>query len=400
LAALLDVDKQIQILRPALERLLQQRRKLAVQFKEANTEDKQKLQQEAHALATEIASRETALQKYVDELNALMLLVPNLPMASAPQGASDKDNIVIETGGTKPAFTFPVRDHVTLMELNDWGDFPRIAKVAGARSYVLKGDLALLEMGLWTLALREMQKTGFIPITVPAMAREKALVATGHFPTGREDVFRIPEDDLYLNGTAEVVLTSLHADEILAEDQLPLCYAGFSPCFRREAGSAGRDVRGLLRVHQFYKVEQFVICRDAAEAEHWHQQLLAFSKHMLDLLGLHYQVVECCTGDMGVGKYRMNDIETWLPSAARYRETHSCSTLHEWQARRANLRYRTRQGEVRFAHTLNNTALATPRILAQLLETHQQQDGRVWVPPALREFVRGAEYIGGQTLMA
>ena len=191
----------------------------------------------------------------------------------------------------------------------------------------------------------------------------------------------------------EIALTSLHSGEILDADKLPILYAGYSPCFRREAGSAGRDVRGLLRVHQFLKLEQYVICEDDEEVSAgWHQRLLANAEGLLRDLEIPYQVIEASTGDMGLGKYRMNDIESWVPSLGKYRETHSCSTLHDWQARRANLRWRDGERKVRFVHTLNNTALASPRILAPLLENHQQADGRVRLPEALRALM-GSVYL-------
>ena len=191
----------------------------------------------------------------------------------------------------------------------------------------------------------------------------------------------------------EIALTSLHSGEILEAAQLPVLYAGYSPCFRREAGTAGKDVRGLLRVHQFVKVEQYVVCEaDDAQSAEWHARLLELAEELLQALEIPYQVIETSTGDMGLGKYRMNDIESWVPSLGKYRETHSCSTLHDWQARRANIRYRGSDGKVRFAHTLNNTALASPRILVPLLENHQTEDGRVWLPKVLQE-VMGGEYL-------
>ena len=211
-------------------------------------------------------------------------------------------------------------------------------------------------------ALEQIAEAGFTPITVPAIAREQAFLNQGQFPGHREETYELPNDDLWLAGTAEVVLTSLHSGEIIEGDKLPILYAGFSPCFRREAGSAGKDVRGLLRVHQFVKVEQYVICEadDALSAE-WHAKLLRARRGACSqALEIPYQVIETSTGDMGLGKYRMNDIESWVPSLGKYRETHSCSTLHDWQARRANIRYRGSDGKVRFAHTLNNTALASP----------------------------------------
>lgn len=223
---------------------------------------------------------------------------------------------------------------------------------------------------------------------MPALVKEAPLVGTGQFPKAKDETYAIPADDAYLAGTAEVALVGLHTGEILDLKQLPIRYAGISPCFRREIGSASRDVRGLLRVHQFEKVEQFVLCEaDEAESARWHSELLASAERILQDLGLHYEVVECSTGDMGLGKYRMNDINTWFPSLGTLRETHSCSTLHDWQARRANLRYRDAEGKVRFVHTLNNTAVATPRLLAALIENYQTADQQVQVPEVLRPYL-------------
>ena len=263
-------------------------------------------------------------------------------------------------------------------------------QVSGSRTYCLKGRLALLEGVLMNWALAKIADAGFIPITVPALAREQAFLNQGQFPGHKEETYQLPNDDLWLAGTAEVALTSLHSGEIIEAGQLPILYAGYSPCFRREAGSAGKDVRGLLRVHQFLKVEQYVICEaDEQQSAEWHARLLQLAETMLRDLEIPYQVIETSTGDMGLGKYRMNDIESWVPSLGKYRETHSCSTLHDWQARRANIRYRGSDGKVRFAHTLNNTALASPRIFVPLLENHQTADGRVRLPEPLRNLMGG-----------
>src|SRR4028118_1081764 len=229
----------------------------------------------------------------------------------------------------------------------------------------------------------------------PGPARPHASVGTGHFPGHEEEAYEIPADELYLAGTGEIARPSPHAGEIFEAERLPILYAGYSPCFRREAGSAGRDVRGLLRVHQFYKIEQYVICADdPEESARWHQQLLAQAEALLTELEIPYQVIETSTGDMGAGKFRMNDIESWVPSLGKYRETHSGSTLHDWQARRANLRWRDGDRKVRFVHTLNNTALASPRILVPLLENHQQADGRVRLPEPLHGLMSGGDSSG------
>ncbi|MCH7718316.1 MAG: serine--tRNA ligase, partial [Chloroflexi bacterium] len=240
------------------------------------------------------------------------------------------------------------------------------------------------------------QERDFTLIALPAISREGAFLGTGHFPSGREDVYALPQDDLYLSGTAEVGLNYLHSGELLAASDLPIRYAGFAACFRREAGAAGRDVRGLLRVHQFYKVEQFVMCAaDREESARWFDVLLANGEALVQALELPYRLVRTCTGAMGAGKVRTWDIECWVPSQGQYRETHSVSEFYDWQARRADLRYRDEDGKVRHAYTLNNTAIATPRILVPFLEVHQQSDGSVRVPEKLRPYM-GAEVLGAQ----
>jgi seryl-tRNA synthetase len=322
-----------------------------------------------------------------------MLKVPNIPFGGAPVGPDESANVVVRTEGEPRKFDFEPLDHVALIEKNDWADLSRITQVAGSRTYCLKGRLALLETKLMAWALEAIADAGFMPITVPAIARPQAFFNQGQFPGHEEETYELPNDDLWLAGTAEVVLTSLHAGEIVEADRLPVLYAGYSPCFRREAGSAGKDVRGLLRVHQFVKVEQYVICEaDQEQSASWHARLLELAEQLLGALEIPYQVIETSTGDMGLGKYRMNDIESWVPSLGKYRETHSCSTLHDWQARRANIRYRGADGKVRFAHTLNNTALASPRILVPLVENHQTADGRVRLPKALQALM-GSDYL-------
>ncbi len=328
------------------------------------------------------------------KLNALMLLTPMIPWAGAPVGPDESANVTIRIFGTPPEFDFQALDHVELLEKRGWADFTRARKVSGERAYALTGDMVLLERAVHSYALDLLRDKDFTLVSVPSLVREKALIGTGQFPAHREETYAITADDLYLAGTAEVALVGFHSDEILDHKTLPIRYAGISPCFRREAGSAGRDVRGLLRVHQFEKVEQFVICAaDPAESDRWHEELLGTAEQLLQGFGLAYEVVECSTGDMGAGKYRMNDINTWMPSLGAYRETHSCSSLHDWQARRANIRYKDADGAVRFAYTLNNTAVATPRILAALVENFQTSEARVRVPAVLRPYLGGRELL-------
>ncbi len=328
------------------------------------------------------------------KLNALLLLTPTIPWAGAPVGPDESANVTIRTYRSPPEFDFHPLDHVELLEKRGWADFTRARKVSGERAYALTGDTVLLERAVHAYALDQLRDKDFTLVSVPSLVREEALIGTGQFPAHREETYAITADDLYLAGTAEVSLVGFHSGEILDHKALPVRYAGISPCFRREAGSAGRDVRGLLRVHQFEKVEQFVICEaDVAESDRWHEQLLGTAEQLLQAFGLAYEVVECSTGDMGAGKYRMNDINTWMPSLGAYRETHSCSSLLDWQARRANIRYRGTDGTVRFAYTLNNTAVATPRILAALVENLQTSEAQVRVPAVLRPYLGGRELL-------
>jgi seryl-tRNA synthetase len=345
-------------------------------------------------LNTEVKALREELAETTEKLNALMLLTPMIPWEGAPVGPDESANVTIRTFGTRPEFDFQPLDHVELLEKRGWADFTRARKVSGERAYALTGDMVLLERAVHSYALDMLSEKDFTLVSVPSLVREEALIGTGQFPAHREETYAITADDLYLAGTAEVALVGFHSDEILDHKRLPVRYAGISPCFRREAGSAGRDVRGLLRVHQFEKVEQFVICAaDADESDRWHEQLLGTAEQLLQGLGLAYEVVECSTGDMGAGKYRMNDINTWMPSLNAYRETHSCSSLHDWQARRANIRYRDADGTVRFAYTLNNTAVATPRILAALVENLQTSEAQVRVPAVLRPYLGGRELL-------
>jgi len=393
LDALLALDGEVRALKTRVDGLRAERNAISDGFKSAAPEERPALGAKAKAIGAEIGEAEATLGEKQAALDTLLLRVPNVPWQGAPVGPDESANVVVRQEGAVPDFDFEPLDHVALVEKNDWADLARITQVAGSRHYCLKGRLALLEQALMFWAQQRLAADGFTCMTVPAMARPQAFVATGHFPGHEEEAYHIPADDLYLAGTGEIALTSLHSGEIFEADQLPVLYAGYSPCFRREAGSAGRDVRGLLRVHQFYKLEQYVICRDDdEESGKWHQRLLANAEVMLEALEIPYQVIETSTGDMGAGKFRMNDIESWVPSLGKYRETHSCSTLHDWQARRANLRWRDEERKVRFVHTLNNTALASPRILVPLLENHQTADGRVRLPAPLRELI-GGDYL-------
>ena len=388
---LLSLDQSSRELQRELDEAQTRRKAFAKEFAKADEETRAKLKAEHEEQDQHLKGVRDRLTQVNDELQALLLQTPTIPWTGSPVGG-ESANATIKVWGERPDFDFEVKDHVELLENRGWAEFARARKIAGERAYALKGDMVLLERAMLSYALDHLISTGSTVISVPATVREEALVGTGQFPMHREETYALPADDLYLAGTAEVALVGLHSGEILDAKALPIRYAGISPCFRREAGSAGRDVRGLLRVHQFEKVEQFVICAaDDDESDRWHAELLGVAEHLLQGLELHYQVVEIATGDMGTGKYRMNDVETWFPSLGKFRETHSCSSLHDWQARRASVRYRDTDGTVKFAYTLNNTAIATPRLLAAVVENYQTEDQKIRVPQVLQP------YLGGRT---
>jgi seryl-tRNA synthetase len=329
------------------------------------------------------------------EWRALLLRVPSPPAVDVPPGKDDTENVEIRTWGEIPSFGFAPRSHQDLGELLDIIDKERGAKIAGSRAYFLKGDGALLEQAVMRFAMDFLvYEKGFTAMIPPVMVRDHAMEGTGYFPGGEEQAYRIPSDGLNLVGTSEVPLSSYHADEILPLDALPLRYAGLSTCFRREAGAAGKDTAGLYRVHQFQKVEQVVICRgDEAESVRHHEEILANAEALVQALGLPYRVVNVCTGDLGLGQVQKFDVEVWMPSREAYSETHSASRFHEFQARRLMLRHRDEQGKVQYCHTLNNTALASPRILIPILEIYQNEDGSVTIPEALRPYMGGRDRI-------
>jgi len=379
------------------QELREEKNRLSNSIKTAKPDERPQIIARSKELGDELKQEEEELKTLEERFNQVMLRMPNLPSKDAPVGTDDSGNVVVRKVGQPPKFDFQPLDHIQLMEKNNWSDMERITKVCGARTYAIKGDLAKLELAVHMFVLDKLSAAGFTVINVPSLIKEKPLYNVGYLPFSQDEIYYMPADDIYLSGTAELVLNSLHADEILSENDLPILYAGFSPCFRREAGAAGKDTRGLVRVHQFMKTEQFVICRnDTKESEAWHQKLLKLSEEILQDLEVPYQVLEVCTGDMGAPKYRQFDLEAWVPSQNVYRETHSASNITEWQARRTNLRYRENAtGKVKFAHTLNNTGIATPRALVPLMENHQQPDGSIRIPAKLQPYLGGKKSIGG-----
>lgn len=331
---------------------------------------------------------EESLQEILKEWRALMVAVPNVPDISVPEGDSDKDNKEVRTWGEIPKFSFELKNHVELMTTLKMADTERGAKVAGFRGYFLKNDGARL---VWALERfvqdRFMGREGFTPMIAPSLVRREPFVGTGYLPQSEEDLYKT-QDGEYLAGTAEVASMGYYMDEILDKKDLPVKFFAFSPCFRREAGSYGKDTKGIFRIHEFVKYEQVVLCEaNHEESVKHHEELTANSEALLQELKLSYRVVINCGADLGLGQVKKYDIEAWLPSEKQYRETHSSSYFHDFQSRRLNIRYRDEGGAVRYVHSLNNTALAMPRILTQIVENYQQEDGTIAVPEVLRGYM-------------
>jgi seryl-tRNA synthetase len=392
----LRIDGELRELMPRLDALRGEQKsagkamgKLEPAARDAFLEGQKRLKVEVQGLE----EREKQLRA---ELQQQLALVPNLPDPEVPEGKDDAENVEVRRWGTPPEFGFPPRAHYEIGEAQGWLDFTRAAEMAGSRNYILFGDLALLHDAVLRFAVDLMVGRGFVPIDPPLLVRDAAMFGTGFFPGGEEQTYRCEKDGLNLIGTSEVPVTSLHAGEMLAEDQLPKKYVARSACFRREAGTYGKDTRGLYRVHQFQKVEQVIVdVADKARSIQHHADIVRNAEDLLQAFELPYRVVAVCGGDLGVPQAMKYDIETWMPSRRNYGETHSASRFYDYQARRLDLRYRPRDGgKPLFCHTLNNTVAASPRVLIPLLECHQQPDGTVRVPPALRAHLGGREVLG------
>jgi len=356
-------------------------------------EEKQGILARMQTLKETLRLEEESLAEVMKEWRALMVLVPNIPDMTVPEGESDAQNMEVKTWGVIPEFTFPIKNHVDLLLDNAMVDYERGTKVAGFRGYFLKGDGARL---VWALERfvqdRFTNREGFEPVIVPSMVRKEPFMGTGYLPQSEEDLYKT-QDGEYLAGTAEVAAMGYYMNETVEKSQLPLKFFAFSPCFRREAGSHGKDTRGIFRIHEFVKYEQVVLCEAShQESVKHHEELTANSEALLQELELPYHVVVNCGGDLGLGQVKKYDIVAWMPSEKRYRETHSSSYFHDFQARRLNIRYRDTDGALKFVHSLNNTALAMPRILCQIVENNQQVDGSIKVPKVLQQYL-GKEVI-------
>jgi len=345
------------------------------------------------AFKDQLATLEPQLREVEIQFDELMLQIPNVPDKDVPIGKDCSGNVEIAKWGELPKFDFQAKDHIQLGLNLDILDLDRGVKVAGFRGYYLKGDGALLHLAILQYALKKLIEKGFTPMVTPTVLLERPFVNTAHFPWGKVDVYKTYDDEeqkaeRFLAGTAEVPLVSYHMDETLTEKELPKLYAGYSQCFRREIGSYGKDTKGVYRIHEFAKVEQVVLCQnDWEESKIWHEKLRSYSEEMLQELGLPYHVLLMCTGDMGEPQVKKYDLETWMPGRNEYGETMSCSMMGDFQSRRANVKYQTKDGQTKYVHMLNNTAIASPRILIAVLENCQQADGSILIPKVLQSYM-------------
>jgi seryl-tRNA synthetase len=385
---LLELDARRRRLLPEVENAQAERKALSRRIGEAKRagDDAAELTARVGSLKQAIESGKAELEKVDGELEALALALPNIPDPDAPEGDSDEDAVEIRRVGEPPGFDFEPRDHLELGIGLGLIDVEAAARLSGSRFAYLKGDLVLVELALVRFAIELVRDEGHEPIVPPVLVREEALEGTGFLPGDRDQIYEIPRDELFLTGTSEVALAGLHADQILAAEELPLRYCGFSTCFRREAGAAGRDTRGIFRVHQFDKVEMFSFVEPSRSREE-HERLLAIEERILTDLELPYRVVNVAVGDLGAPAAKKYDCEAWIPSQGRYRELTSCSNTTDYQARRLGCRYRPREGAAPEAvHTLNGTAVAVGRTLIALIENRQECDGSFTLPNTLQRF--------------
>ncbi|MEK7634969.1 MAG: serine--tRNA ligase [Patescibacteria group bacterium] len=395
---LIEVDDKRKILSQKLEEKRAKQNEVSIEVAKlgqaGNIAEKRKLIEEMQPLKEQMQKLEEELKEVMAEWQKLMVAVPNIPDMSVPDGDTDKDNKEIKVWGEIPKFSFAPKDHIELMTNLGMLDLNRGAKVAGFRGYFLTGDGARLQFALWQFVNDFFNKKGgFISMIVPSLVRREPFIGTGYLPQGEEDLYKT-QDGEYLSGTAEVAMMSYFMDEVLDKKDLPKKMFGFSNAYRREAGAHGKDTKGILRVHEFYKFEQVVLCEASHEISvKYHEEIQANTEEIMQALKIPYHVVINCAGDLGLGQVKKYDIEAWLPSENTYRETGSASYFHDFQTRRLNIRYRDEDGKMKFVHSLNNTALSG-RPLIMIVENNQQADGSIVIPEVLRPYMGGKEKIG------
>lgn len=385
-------DKRLELLK-VVEELRAKQNAASEEIGKADAAQRQILIESMKGVKDELKTKEEELETVMKNWRALMLQVPNIPDMTVPEGSSDADNVEAHKWGEIKEFSFQPLDHIELMEKSDMVDFERGTKTSGFRGYFLKNDGAMLEMAIWQYVMQRWQQKGFTPMLVPSLVRRETLLGSGYLPQGEDDLYKDGND--YLAGTGEVATMFYHSDEILELNGLPKKYIVWSPCFRKEAGSHGKDVKGLVRVHEFYKCEQVVLCEASHETSvQIHEEIRRNAEEMMEELGLPYHTVINCGADLGLGQVKKYDIEAWMPSQGKYRETHSASYFHDFQTRRLNIRYKDTDGKLRYAHSLNNTAAATPRLVTVIIENYQQADGTIKVPDVLVPFMNGRTVLG------
>ena len=353
-----------------------------------NSENRSSLISQMQTLKSEMEKEEEELKMVMTEWRNLMLQVPNVPDVSVPDGESDAENKEVKAWGDKTTFDFEPKDHIELMTKLGMVDFERGTKVHGFRGYFLTNDGVRLTFAIWNYALDFFEKKGFTPVMPPVIDRRESFVGTAMIPQSEEDLFKT-QDGEYLAGTAEVPLMGMHMEETLDMGKLPIKYLGFSPCFRREAGSYSKDVKGLIRVHEFYKFEQLILCEaNHEESVRIHEEINRNTEELIESLNIPYHTVINCGGDLGLGQVKKYDVELWVPKEGKYREISSASYFHDFQTRRLNIRYRGKDEKMHYAHSLNSTAIPTPRILVSLVENYQQADGSIKIPEVLVPYIK------------
>ena len=383
--AMLGLDERRRSVRTEAEALRAEQKVASKQIAGLDGDEKQQAIAAAGALSERVKSMLSEADELDEQFHAAWIHVPNLAHESVPDGATDEDNVEFKRWGEQPEFGFDVKDHRELGEDLSMIDTERAARLSGTRFGYLMGPAVMLELGLVRFAFDQLSANGFTPVVPPVLVREQALYGTGFFPDDSDQVYEIPKDDLFLVGTSEVALAGLHMDEILDEEELPIRYAGFSSCFRREAGTHGKDTAGIFRVHQFDKVEMFSFCHPDNSWDE-HEFLFSMEENIVQQLEIPYRVVNVAAGDLGSSAAKKYDIEAWIPSQGRFREITSCSNTTDFQARRLKIRYRSESGN-EILHTLNGTAVAVGRFLIAIMENHQQADGSIAIPDVLRPYV-------------
>lgn len=391
---LLEVDAELLQNKQNLQNIATEKNRIGKDIPNLDPEKKKEALAALSQLKQDEADYQEAIKNLQPEFDILMGQVAQPADPDVPVGEDDTENVELRKWGTIRKFDFEPKDHVELGLSLGIIDIERGVKLAGTRNYFLKGQGALLHWAVLRYSMDYMISKGYTPMSVPLLMRDEVMMGTGYFPGSEEQTYQMERDGLNLVGTAEVPVTAYHSGEILSEDQLPVKSVALSTCFRREAGAAGKDTRGLYRIHQFDKVEQVIICaNDVEKSKEYHLEILSNSEAVLQAMNLPYRVVNVCTGDLGRGQAKKYDIETWMPSRKSYGETHSASRFYEFQARRMNLRYKNADGKNVFCHTLNNTVIASPRVLIPILELNQNADGSVTIPEVLRPYMHGQEKI-------